>query len=393
MNWVVLTAAYPSPAEPERAIFIENLNRALLEVGGGDLAISVVAPRVHQADPMREVRHGVEVIRFRYPSRGRRLKEEPRVPLVRLSAYLLSGFWTTLRELNRTSGDLLVGHWVLPTGLIAAAVSRVLRLPAVLFAHGSDLNRYARQSGLARRLARWSLARAVRTFSVSRELSRILEDEQGVEPDRITHRPMGVAEDFSPGDRECERRALGLGPGPELLFVGDLTGDKGIRELLEALDELARRGLAVRLQVAGEGPLARELEQRAARPGDVPRVRRLGSLPASELARWYRGVDLLVLPSRAEGTPLVVMEALSSGLPVVASRVGGIPDLVDDGRTGLLVPPGDSRALARALEEVLADPERLARLRRRILETEPDFSVRRGARELFPLLMEAARAG
>jgi teichuronic acid biosynthesis glycosyltransferase TuaC len=384
MRIAVLTAAYPSPAEPERAIFLENLHRELLEAAGGDLAIEVVAPRVHPGDPLRETRHGIQVHRFRYPSGGRRLKEAaPSHPV--LAVYFLSALWRTWRVLRRGSPRLLICHWVLPCGPVAALAARLASVPVVFFAHGSDLNRYARLSPAAFELARWSLSRAVAVVAVSAELAQAAREELGVAGDRVHVLPMGVGGEFAPGDREKERAALGLGPDWELLAVGDLLVEKGILELLEAFEGLRRAGVRARLHVVGEGPL------RGGAPGrNGAGVEWRGRMGPGELARWYRAADLLVHASHGEGAPLVVMEALASGLPVVATRVGGIPELVEEGKTGKLVAPRDAGALETALRELLAAPAELEAMRAALRHGRPELSARQRARKLYPLLAAAA---
>ena len=141
LRFLVLTAAYPSPAEPGRAVAIENLNRALIEGSGDDISLTVVAPRVHRSDPLREVRAGIEVRRFPYPSGGKRLQEGPAPRIFTLVCYVLSGLWAVLRVARRGDYDAVLCHWVLPCGPIAWLSSFILERPVFLFAHGSDLNR------------------------------------------------------------------------------------------------------------------------------------------------------------------------------------------------------------------------------------------------------------
>jgi len=136
-------------------------------------------------------------------------------------------------------------------------------------------------------------------------------------------------------------------------FLGRLTEEKGIRVLLEAARRLASRE-GLRLVVAGDGPLRAEVEREADRPG-TPLVF-LG--PQTEVLPVLHGADAVLMPSMSEGLGITALEAMACALPVVASRVGGLPEAVAEGETGLLVPPGDAEALARAVEELAASPER-----------------------------------
>ncbi len=135
-----------------------------------------------------------------------------------------------------------------------------------------------------------------------------------------------------------------------LLFVGRLRIRKGVEVLLEALREIP----GAVLRIAGDGEHRAALERAAAGLG--PAVAFLGTKSSAQVRTLLRGAAALVVPSIYEGMPLVVLEAMEAGVPVVASAVSGIPEVVVDGETGWLVPPEDPRALARALAEVLADP-------------------------------------
>jgi glycosyltransferase involved in cell wall biosynthesis len=135
--------------------------------------------------------------------------------------------------------------------------------------------------------------------------------------------------------------------------VGRLERSKGIVELMDAFERVRARVPGALLVLAGDGEAMRETTARAAGWGGDTAARVLGPIPHEDVARWMGACDLLTLPSVAEGTPNVVLEALASGRPVVATSVGGIPDVLADERTGLLVPPRDASALADALVAAL----------------------------------------
>jgi glycosyltransferase involved in cell wall biosynthesis len=157
-----------------------------------------------------------------------------------------------------------------------------------------------------------------------------------------------------------------------LLFVGRLRIRKGVEVLLEALAELRRRLPAAVLRIAGGGEHGAALEHRAAELGLGDAVAFLGTCDGARVRRLLGGAAALAVPSIYEGMPLVVLEAMAAGVPVVASAVSGIPEVVVDGETGWLVPPESPAALAAALAAVLADPAEAARRgdagRRRVAE-------------------------
>ncbi len=152
-----------------------------------------------------------------------------------------------------------------------------------------------------------------------------------------------------------------LGEGPDvLIFVGTLAQMyKAPDVLIDAVATCLRRGLDIQLLIMGDGKHRPELERRAARHGIQERVRFLGQVPREEVINWLDQAHLFVLPSRQEGLPRAMLEAMARGLPCIGSTVGGIPELLPPED---MVPPGDAEALANKIGEVLRDPERMARM-------------------------------
>jgi colanic acid/amylovoran biosynthesis glycosyltransferase len=168
-------------------------------------------------------------------------------------------------------------------------------------------------------------------------------------------------------DLECytppaERRASSH--EAEILFVGRLLHSKGLPLLFEAVAGLRERGLELRATIAGDGPARNECEAIAQRLGLRDEVRFLGAVGQDHVLHLYDRADVFCLPSFAEGIPVVVMEAMAMELPVVTTRIMGIPELVDDGEDGILVPPGRVMPLADALERLARSPEERRRLGR-----------------------------
>jgi glycosyltransferase involved in cell wall biosynthesis len=255
-------------------------------------------------------------------------------------------------EMFRRRGryDVLLGSWAFPDGVGAVALAKLLRVPAVIKVHGSDMNVLAQMRPVARNL-RWALPRARRVVVVSRPLGDVVASF-GVARERIDVVPNGVDSDlFRPADRAAARAQLGH-PGDTrrwLLYVGRLEEAKGVLDLLEAFSLLAQRRADVRLAIVGDGAVRAACARAASGPlGD--RVMVAGPRPLEEVPCWMAACNALVLPSWAEGTPNVVLEALACGRRVVATQVGGTPDLVTGPDLGELVPPRDVAALSHALE-------------------------------------------
>jgi colanic acid/amylovoran biosynthesis glycosyltransferase len=177
------------------------------------------------------------------------------------------------------------------------------------------------------------------------------------------------------------------GEPAQLVCVGRLVHLKGQSLLVEAVAELGRRGVDARLTLVGDGPKRAELERLARRLAVTQRVRFAGAVGQDAIADCYRSADVFCLPSMAEGVPVVLMEAMAMARPVVSTRIMGIPELVEDGRTGLLVTPGRLDELVDALQRLIADPGLRAQLgragREKVLR---EYDVDRSAarlRELF----------
>jgi glycosyltransferase involved in cell wall biosynthesis len=215
---------------------------------------------------------------------------------------------------------------------------------------GSDVNVVASLTGPKGQL-RLALPQAAGAVAVSRPLAdRLIE--LGADRERVHVIPTGLdLEVFRPRDRGEARRKLGV---PEacrlLLFVGRLHVTKGVTELLQAFRQLCAHHPECCLAIVGDGPLRDSCQAEVEQAGG--RLWVVGELPPADVADWVAACNVLTLPSYAEGTPNVILEALGGGRKVVATRVGGIPDLVHDARQGELVPVGDVAALQRALWRV-----------------------------------------
>jgi len=262
-----------------------------------------------------------------------------------------------VRRLRRRYPDLALidSHFLYPDGVAACLLGQWLDLPVLMTARGSDVNLYP-QFTVPRALIRWALGRASRVIAVSEALrSGLLA--LGADPARILTLRNGVdLERFRPGDRLAARARLGL-EGAVLLSAGNLLELKGHHLVLEALPSLP----GVTLLVAGEGPMRASLERQARELGIADRVRLLGNVGQDVLVDCYTGADALVLASSREGMPNVVLEALACGLPVIATAVGGIPELITTPAAGTLLPARSAQAIAGAVRTLLsAPPDRTA---------------------------------
>jgi glycosyltransferase involved in cell wall biosynthesis len=250
--------------------------------------------------------------------------------------------------------DVLLGSWAYPDGWAAIQLGRRWKLPTVIKVHGSDILELPRHKAI-RRAIQTALTGAAGVVAVSEHLAGAVA---ALDVPRSRIRVIGNGVDtslFYPARRTIPP----VSACPTLLFVGNLNHLKGIDMLIDACSQLAGRGMEFRLRIVGQGPLEAELRRRVERHGLTRLVEFVGVKSQRELGDEYRRAALLVLPSRSEGRPNVLLEAAACGLPSVATQVGGIPEMRD--RTNsLLVPPEDADALASAIEAMLQSPGRFA---------------------------------
>lgn len=208
---------------------------------------------------------------------------------------------------------------------------------------------------------RWLYGRMDAVIAISRAAREALA-ARGIDAARVAIVPSGVAvESFRDLDRTAARASFGLADdAPVVAIVASLHERKGHAVLLDALARLAADGVAPLCLAAGTGPEGDALQDRAQRLGVAARVRWLGQV--ADVRSVLAAADVVAMPSLAEGLGVAAIEAMAASRPVVASAVGGLPELIDDGVQGLLVPPGDAAALAAALRRVLGDAALRARL-------------------------------
>ncbi|MFO0728603.1 MAG: glycosyltransferase [Myxococcota bacterium] len=289
----------------------------------------------------------------------------PRYPPIRglpgLNAGLL--FLSLLPDLRRRRRDfdVILGSYAYPDGCAAILLGQALKLPVVVKCHGSDLNRVPEDLPARLQMQRL-LPKAERVIVVSKKLGAAVE-RLGVSASRVRLVYNGVdRERFAPMDKADARKRLALPPDVDIvLYVGLLADHKGTRDLLAAIPILHGRRKNVLTVFIGDGPLLPEVadyvEHRAAESGAAMAV---GRVRHDEVPVWMAAADVLCLPSWDEGMPNVVREAHAIGRPVVATRVGGLPEAVFDPILGELVAPRDPAALAEALDRTLAKADQTA---------------------------------
>ena len=277
--------------------------------------------------------------------------------------------------------DLVHGH-LYAGGLAAVAATAGSGVPVVLTEQTEAPWRSPRHR-LASRLA---YRRARRVIGVSCAITEELETRFGVPSHKVRCVPNGVA------IAGPAARADRAGSPPVVGLVARLQPEKDVPTFLRAAAQLARRFPDVRFRIAGDGPLRGELAQLAERLGVASRVEFLGVV--RDMPAFFREIDVLACSSVAEGTPLAIAEAMGSAIPVVATRIGGIPDQIRDGEDGLLVPPGDPALLAARVAWLLEDESVALRIGKAgFRRAERDFSTEAMASSTLAVYEETVPVG
>lgn len=361
MRILVVTHNYPRfPGDPAGA-YVARLARAAADDGA---QIQVLAPH-SPGIPEREEQPGVQVRRFRYApamlervgyrgDAGASVLRDPLTAAV-LPIYLLR-FRQAARRLVREFAPTVVhAHWWFPGGWVAAG----LGVPYVVTSHGSDARLFDR-GGWWRRTGSAVLTGAGAVTTVSRFLAADLTRTVPTLNGRITVAPMPIdVLSFEAGSKTPKAQPA------RILYAGNLVASKGVDVLLRAMQILVGgEAIACRLRILGEGPERKSLEALARELRIADSVEWSNFVPQQAMPAEYGASTVAVLPSRgqAEGLGLTIVEALLAGCAVVATPAGGIPEVVQDGETGLLSRDGDAADLAEKIARLLRDPALRARL-------------------------------
>jgi glycosyltransferase involved in cell wall biosynthesis len=303
----------------------------------------------HYGDlPREEDVEGVQVLRV--PSLRRSAYQ---AGMSAMAGYVLAGGWAALRHVRRWRPDVIHVHFAVPSGPLAWGLSRLTGIPYVLTAHLGDV-----PDGVPEKTGRWFRWVYPFTPPVWRGAARVAAVSEYTRSLARQHYPVDIQVIPNGVDlSELDPGPICAGRPPTITFAGRFMPQKNPLLFVQTLAGL--KHLPWRCAMIGDGPLRPEVEAAIQAAGLQERISLPGWVTPEEVASSFARSDILFMPSLSEGLPVVGVRALALGLAVVASRVGGFVDLVEQGVNGYLFEPEDAAGFSRALTELLSEPGRL----------------------------------
>jgi teichuronic acid biosynthesis glycosyltransferase TuaC len=356
MKILTFTSLFPNRAKPDFGAFIYQRTAHLAARQGNLLQVLAPIPyfpswlrakrwRTFSEIPAEETVGTLSVSHPRYPL----------LPMVMpLHGWLIFlGCLSAARRLHRRFAfDCIDAHYVYPDGFAAVLLGKTLGIPVVVSARGTDINVFPNFPTIRPQI-HWALLQSSGIIAVSAALKSKMV-EIGVPADKIKVIGNGVdLQRFHDVDKIEARRQLGIPEqAPVILSVGSLVPVKSHNLLISAIAEISSRNQDLLLYIVGEGPERPRLEADILSRGLEKRIFLPGNRPNQELALWFNAADISCLASSREGWPNVISESIACGTPVVATRVGGVPEIVTSPELGVLVEP-NAQALAEGIELAL----------------------------------------
>ena len=368
MKILVLTTTFPRWEHDMRPAFVYELSKRLEQSG---LEIVVLAPHCDGAKQF-EILDGMKIYRYRYffPTKYQKLVydggilpniKKSTLAKVQIPFLLISEIISTLKIIRKEKIEIIHSHWIIPNGLAGAIGKILFNIPHITTAHAGDVFTI-QKSGMLQMAGSFVLSNAelITANSVFTKKS-ILSINSSVD-NKIRIIPMGVDE-----CRFCKKDRIRAGEPTEssriILSIGRIVEKKGLKYLIMAMQEIIKRYPDMTLFIGGDGPEKKQLIQLCSELNLEKNVIFLGFVAPEKIAELYASSDIFILPSietkdgDTEGLGVVLLEAMACGVPVIGSNLGGITDIIEDNKTGLLTRPGDPDDIARKILSLISDKE------------------------------------
>lgn len=354
MKICIVCPGWPGRVNQWNGIFIQEQAKNLVKNG---CELSVVTARVYKDDPTIEMDGDIKINRFWFPSKGKLLAEYEKIPVLRIVLYLFFGIVKTCRIVSKEKINVIHAHWAIPTGFIGVISAKIMRRPVILTAHDSDITVWSQKSFLANKIIRFTLKKANLIIAVTSILKNFMVKRLGTNSNKISVVPLGIDTDlFKPKDQKSARQQLHLPQDKDIaLFIGGLLEIKGIRYLMQAIPRLLEMRKNLYFVLLGSGHLEVYIKNEIEKNHVSHAVMLCGPKNHTQIPLWLAASNVLLLPSLSEGLGMVISEALAMGIPVIASKVGGIPKIVTHNYNGFLISPGDVESLVENIDLFFSD--------------------------------------
>ncbi len=384
---LIVTSTFPQGSEDiVTARFVYELAGALTKY----YKVHVLAPQFNNSKRDESV-NGVNIHRFRYffPSSFQLLSsghgmlndiKKNFLALFQLPAFFFSELINVINIIRREKIDIVNAHWAIPQGLICSLAKKITGVSLVVTVHAADVFLLKRAGFFGRTIMRFILKNSGAILPVSNYIKdQVISLSSLPKPYKVISMGTDIDKFNAKIDKKAARARLNLNDKFTFLFVGKLVEKKGLEHLMRALKILKDKNRDFKLLIAGGGPLEGQLKVLMRDLGLVGEVRFMGWVNNDLLPDIYSSSDVFIAPSifdkrgETEGLPVVIIEAMACGVPVIASRVSGIPEIVSDNINGFLCSPGDPVDLAKKMDEILSCKD-IGRLRDGAIQTSRNYS-------------------
>jgi len=358
--------------------------------GGGRVAYDICRGLVERGHEITILTAHIKGLRKEEDVDGMRVLRLPslrreafRADLIAMGAYVLSGLWAGYRYIKQWQPDVIHVHFAVPAGVLAWVLSRMTGVPYLLTAHLGDV-----PGGVPEKTSGWFKWVLPFTRPVWRDAKRAVAVSKYTRQLALEHYEREI--DVIPNGVDLGRlrpaRILVNDP-PRIVFAGRFVSQKNPVQIVSTLAEL--KDLPWQCVMLGDGPLKPDVEQLIAEQSLDKRFTLLGWVTPEEVLKWFDKSDILFMPSLSEGLPVAGVQALAKGLTVVASKIGGFVDLVDEGQNGFLVDSYHSHGFSMALQQLLSHKTELKRFREASLQKAIYFDIKRVVEKYEDIFREA----
>lgn len=370
---LMLTSSYPRDDNDNSSIFLRHLAANLAQQG---MNMHVLAP-AHQLVNNTDLDVGVKNHWFQYlPKQWQRLAygsgilpnlKRNKLLYLQVPFFLISMLFSLLFLCKKIKPDIIHAHWIIPQGFIAVIVGKLLHIPVIATAHGGDA--FSLNTGLLSRLKKFTLKRCTCWTSNTKATAEAFDTARDIPRPNII--PMGVyIEHFQSGNAD---KVLGNETKKIILFVGRLVEKKGVKYLVDAFSMLPKKTQNESiLWIVGDGDERKNIEYQAQTLG-ITNIKFWGQIKNEKLPDFYAAASIFVAPSiidskgDTEGQGVILLEAMASKTPVIATTVGGIPEVIINNKTGILLQPRQPRMLSNSIQQILQDCEKVSHLTKNAL--------------------------